>query len=75
MYTYIPYIYIYTYTYIYIGKNFLHLLVKHGPVNNKIHKIFNKKTVKVSYSCMKNVDWIISGHNHNILNPKAKIIW
>ena len=54
-----------------IGKNFLHLL-KHFPANNKMHKIFNKNTVKVSYSCMKNMDSIISGHNHNILNPKQK---
>ena len=53
-----------------IGKNFLHLLVKHFPANNKMHKIFNKNTVKVSYSCMKNMDSIISGHNHNILNSK-----
>ena len=55
-----------------IGKNFLHLLVKHFPANNKIHKTFNKNTVKVSYSCMKNMDSITSGHNHNILNPKQK---
>ena len=50
-----------------IGKNFLHF-----SVNNKMHKIFNKNTVKVSYSCMKNMDSIISGRNHNILNPKQK---
>ena len=55
-----------------IGKNFLHFLVKHFPANNKMHKIFNKNIVKVSYSCMKNMDSIISGHNHNILNPKQK---
>ena len=41
-----------------IGKNFLHLLVKHFPANSKMHKIFNKNTVKVSYSCMKK--WIPS---------------
>ena len=42
-----------------IGKNFLNLLVKHFPANNKMHKIFNKNTVKVSYSFMKNMDSII----------------
>ena len=52
-------------------KNFLHLLVKHFPANNKMHEIFNK-TVKISYSCIKNMDSIISGHNHNILHPKGK---
>ena len=36
-----------------IGKNFLHLLVKHFPGNNKMHKIFNKNIFKASYSCMK----------------------
>ena len=45
------------------GKNFLHLLVKHFPANNKIRKI---------HSCMKNMDSIISRHNHNILKPKQK---
>ena len=55
-----------------IGKNFLHLLVKHFPANNKIHKIFKKNTVKVRYSCMKNMHSIISGHNHNILYPNQK---
>ena len=48
-----------------ISKNFLHLLVNYFPANNKMHKIFNKNTVKVSYSCMKNMDLIIYGHNHN----------
>ena len=56
-----------------IGKNFLHLLVKHFPANNKMYKIFDKNTVKVSYSCMKNVNSIISGHNHKILNAKQKL--
>ena len=37
-----------------------------------MHKILNKNTVKVSYSCKKDMDSIISGHNHNILNPKEK---
>ena len=50
-----------------IGKNFLHF-----PANNKMHEIFDKNTVKVSYTCMKNMDSMISGHKHNILNPKQK---
>ena len=55
-----------------IGKNFFHLLVKHFPAKNKMHKIYKKNTVKVSYSYMENFDSIISGHNHNILNPTQK---
>ena len=55
-----------------ISKNFLHLLVKHFPANNKLQKKFNNNTVKVSYSFMKNMGSIISGHNHNIINLKQK---
>ena len=51
-----------------IGKIFLQLLSKHFPKNHKMHKIFNRNTVKISYSCMKNIDSIISAHNRNILN-------
>ena len=51
------------------GKIFLQLLSKHFSKNQKMHNVFNRNTVKISYSCMKNVDSIISAHNQNILNP------
>ena len=35
-----------------------------------MHKIFNKNTVKISYSCMNNISSILSTHNKNILNPR-----
>ncbi len=44
-----------------IARNFLCLIDKHFPPNHKLHKIFNRNTVKVSYSCMNNVKSIISG--------------
>ena len=53
-----------------IGKTFLQLLSKHFPKDNQMHKIFNKNTVKISYSCMNNISLILSTHNKNILNPK-----
>ena len=53
-----------------IGKTFLQLLSKHFPKDHEMHKIFNKNTVKVSYSCMNNISSILSTHNKNILNPK-----
>ena len=37
-----------------------------------MHKIFNRNTVKISYSCLRNISSIISSHNHNILSPKQK---
>ena len=49
-----------------IGKEFLKLLRTHFHSLHVFHKIFNKDTVKLSYSCTKNVASIISGHNKRI---------
>ena len=35
-----------------IGKLFLNLLDKHFPPHNKLHKLFNRTNVKISYSCI-----------------------
>ena len=43
------------------------------PKKHKFYKIFNKNTVKVSYSCMENVENIIKKHNRAILNRKPTI--
>ena len=40
---------------------------KHFPENHRYHKIFNRNTVKVSYSCMDNMECIIKQHNTKIL--------
>ena len=40
-----------------------------------MHKILNKNTVKISYSCLKNISFIISAHSWNILNPIIKSYW
>ena len=50
-----------------IAKTFLSLIDKHFPKDHKFHKIFNRNTVKVSYSCTKNVKTIINNHNRKIL--------
>ena len=54
-----------------IGKEFFKLLNRHFPVGSILHKIFNKNTVKLSYSCMENIKTIISSHNKRVLasNP------
>ena len=56
-----------------IGKSFLRLLQKHFPKNHKFHKIFNKNTVKVSYSCMENMGSIIKKHKKKILSNTPAI--
>ena len=38
-----------------IAKIFLKLVDKHFPRTHQLHKIFNRNTTKVSYSCMSNV--------------------
>ena len=55
-----------------IGRIFLRLLSKHFPRNHTMHKIFNRNTVKISYSCLRNISSIISSHNRNILSPKQQ---
>ena len=51
-----------------IGKQFLNLLDTCFPLMNKLHKILNRNTVKISYRCMPNMKQIISNHNKTILN-------
>ena len=42
-----------------IGKTFLKLVKKHFPRGHKLYKIFNRKTVKLSYSCMSSMSSVI----------------
>ena len=48
----------------------MRLVKRHFPKENRLHKIFNKNTLKISYSCMGNVASVLSAHNRNILYPK-----
>ena len=49
-----------------IAKIFLRLINRHFPKSHRLHKIFNRNTVKVSYSCMQNMSKIYKGHNSKI---------
>ena len=51
-----------------IGKYFQHLLDKHFNRDNPLSRIFNRNTVKISYSCTKNMYNILSNHNKRLLN-------
>ena len=50
-----------------VGAKFLALIDKHFK-DTSLGKYFNRSTIKVSYSCMPNLDTIISGHNKKVLN-------
>ena len=57
-----------------VGKKFLQLLRHHFPPSNKLHKIFNNNTVKVSYFCTQNVASIIKSHNKKLINASIKTL-
>ena len=50
-----------------VGKIFMKLIVKHFPKHHRYHKIFNKNTINLSYSCMQNMGNIITKHNNKLL--------
>ena len=51
-----------------ILRIFLHLLDKHFGRNHKCHKIFNRNNVKISYSCIDNIQNVISSDKKEIRN-------
>ena len=53
-----------------VAKIFLQLIDTHFPPANKLHKIFNRNTVKVSYSCTQNISQILNGHNKKVTQIK-----
>ena len=52
-----------------VGAKFLGLIDKHFK-GTPLGKYFNRSTVKISYSCLPNIEAIISGHNKTLNNPK-----
>ena len=50
-----------------VVAQFVKLIGKHFPRSDKLHKIFNRNRLKVSYSCMKNMQQIIKAYNSKIL--------
>ena len=57
-----------------VARLFLHLLDKHFSRSHIVRKLFNRNTIKVSYSCMENIAQIIKNHNQRISTHKEKPI-
>ena len=55
-----------------IGKWFFHLINKHFPPEQTFYKIFNRNTLKLSYSCMPNLKILIKSHNQNVLKDQPQ---
>ena len=53
-----------------VGYKFLQAIDECFPSHHPLHKIFNRNTLKLSYSCMPNVKCKISGHNKSIINKE-----
>ena len=56
-----------------IGRKFRNLIQKHFGENSPLKKIFNKNTLKLSYSCMKNMEAIIKGHNNKLMRKAYEL--
>ena len=52
-----------------IARQFLKLVARHFPEGSSLHKLFNRNTIKVSYSCMRNMAALIKSHNATLLKP------
>ena len=55
-----------------IGRRFLSLIDKHFG-SSDLKKYFNRQTIKVSYSCMPNLESYISEHNKILLKESKKV--
>ena len=51
-----------------LGQKFLALVKKHFPPGSNLYPILNKNTIKLSYSCTKNMRSIIQAHNQKLLS-------
>ena len=53
-----------------LGKSLIKIMDEEFPKNHVLHKIFNRNTVKITYSCMSNIKHNIDGHNKSVLSKK-----
>ena len=53
-----------------IGSRFISLINRHFPRGTPIGKLINRNTVKLSYSCMPNIECSINGQNKRILEDQ-----
>ena len=51
-----------------VAQSFLKIIDEESPADHPLHKISNRNTVKISYSCMPNIKQTIDGHNKSTLS-------
>ena len=57
-----------------VAKVFFSLLEKHFPKSSRLNEIFNRNTVKKSYSCTGNISHIIKRHNEQVTKTNKRSI-
>ena len=55
-----------------VAKAFFQMVTKHFPGSHKLHKIFHRNTVQVSYNCMNNMSKIIKGHHKKVISKPSE---
>jgi len=55
-----------------IGKRFLEIVSRNFGPTHPYHRIFNRKLLKISYSCMPNMKSQIMSHNRKLLEDKVE---
>ena len=58
-----------------VAQTFLKLIDKHFPCSNRLHKIFNRNTIKVSYSCTDNTEQHVKKKIITTYNTKARVTY
>ena len=56
-----------------VGRKFLELVSNCFPKGSQLYKIFNRNTVKMTYSCLPNMGVRIAGNNKNKLKDKIEV--
>ena len=54
-----------------VAEKFLSLIDKHFE-KTEVRKYLNRSTIKVSYSCMTNIEAVLSRHNKKLLSKTFK---
>ena len=55
------------------GKEFFKIVDRHFSKSHPYYAIFNRKTIKLSYSCLANMAAIIKSHNSYVLGAKEQL--
>ena len=53
-----------------LGKAFLEMVDRHFPRHHKLRTIFNRSTLKISYSGLPNIKAAMQRHNHRVLRDE-----